>query len=144
MANQTLGLKNVNMLTKEQYNGIANVSKDELYAVEVKTYSDDAGNWYRIYPDGWCEQGGTVIHGTVSSYIVNLHKPMKDTKYTVMISPILGESDDTGGAAEDVAVLSGVVTGSYPYGKTKTALRLSTYSKANDGFCWEVKGYIGE
>ena len=140
----TTKLKTINILNRDKYNSITEPATNEMWAVETETYSDELGNWYRIYPDGWCEQGGTIIHGAVSSYIVNLHKPMKDTKYIVMISPILGESDDTNGAGDDIAVLSGVVTGSYPYGKTKTALRLSTYSKANDGFCWEVKGYIGE
>ena len=144
MANETLGLKNVNILTKEQYEGISSPATDELWAVETETYSDENGNWYRIYPDGWIEQGGTVIHGAVTSYIVNLHKPMKDTNYTVMISSIDGTADDTGGLTDVVAALSGKPTSEYPYGKTTTALRLSTYSKADMGFCWEVKGYIGE
>lgn len=141
---ETLGLKNVNMLTKEQYEGVSSPATDELWAVETETYSDEDGNWYRIYPDGWIEQGGTVISGAVKSYIVNLHKPMKDTNYIAMISPIAGNKDGTGGDGTDLAVISGITTGEYPYGKTKTAIRISTYSAANVGFCWEVKGYIGE
>lgn len=35
MANEVLGLKNINLLTKEQYSGIAEPATDELYAVEV-------------------------------------------------------------------------------------------------------------
>lgn len=140
----TTGLKNVNILTKEQYDGVSVPANDELWAVETETYSDEFGNWYRICPDGWIEQGGTVIHGAVSSYVVNLHKPMKDTNYTAMISSINGNADDTGGDGNLVALLSGIHSGSYPFGKTTTALRLSTYSSANFGFCWEVKGYIGE
>jgi hypothetical protein len=140
----TTGLKNVNMLSKEQYDGVTAPANDELWAVETETYSDEFGNWYRIYPDGWIEQGGTVIHGAVASYIVNLHKPMKDTNYIAMISPFTGDIDDTGGVDLDYAIVNGLSTGEYPYGKTTTALRLSTYSKAHFGFCWEVKGYIGE
>ena len=30
---ETLGLKNINMLTKEQFNGISNPATDELYAI---------------------------------------------------------------------------------------------------------------
>ena len=30
---ETLGLKNINLLTKEQYNGIEGVAADELYAI---------------------------------------------------------------------------------------------------------------
>lgn len=33
MVNTTSGLKNVNLLTKEQYDGISNLASDELYAV---------------------------------------------------------------------------------------------------------------
>ena len=95
MANQTLGLKNVNMLTKAQYNGIANVSKEELYAVEVETYSDDDGNWYRIYPDGWCEQGGTRVAKATWETITFL-KPFKDTKYISLVDNSAGGTNANG------------------------------------------------
>lgn len=79
----TLGLKNVNMLSKEQYDTIAEPVKDELWTVEVETYSDDDGNWYRVYPDGWCEQGGNAsAAGTIT-----LLKPYRDNKYIKSISP---------------------------------------------------------
>ncbi len=79
----TLGLRNVNMLTKEQYEGVAIPTTDELWAVETETYSDEFGNWYRVYPDGWCEQGGyTSAAGTIT-----LLKPYRDASYTKNISP---------------------------------------------------------
>lgn len=41
-------------------------------------------SWYRVYSDGWCEQGGKPI-GTSSSMVnVQLLKPYKDTNYTIL------------------------------------------------------------
>lgn len=48
MANETLGLKNVNMLTKEQYDGVAEPATDELWAVEMdsdKDFKADVIGW---------------------------------------------------------------------------------------------------
>ena len=83
---EILGLKNVNMLSKEQYEGISEVATDELYAVATETYSDDDGNWYRVYPDGWCEQGG-VIDNVRASSTKNFIKPYK-TKPTVLVTEL--------------------------------------------------------
>lgn len=78
----TLGLKNVNMLSKERYDNIVEPATDELWAVEIKTYSDADGNWYKIYPDGSCEQGGilSATSGTISFML-----PMADNKYAVVL-----------------------------------------------------------
>lgn len=85
----TLGLKNINMLSKEQYDGVAEPAKDELWAIEaVESYHDDEGNWYRVYPDGWCEQGGYYINkftGTGQATI-SLLKPLNNTNYGVQVS----------------------------------------------------------
>ena len=80
---ETLGLKNINLLTKEQYDGVAEPTNEELWGVEVETYHDDKGNWYRIYPDGWCEQGG-IIAGSQTT--VSLLKSYIDTNYSVLMS----------------------------------------------------------
>lgn len=86
MVNTTLGLKNINLLTKEQYDGISDLSIEELYAVEiptvVETYSDDNGNWYRIYSDGWVEQGGIAVAG-----VNNLLKAFNTNKFRMGLSP---------------------------------------------------------
>ena len=41
---ETLGLKNVNMLTKEQYDGVAEPATDELWAVEMDSDKDFKSN----------------------------------------------------------------------------------------------------
>lgn len=49
----------------------------------VETYVNGT-SWYRVYSDGWCEQGG--LFPSVSSdqdITITLVKPFKDTNYTV-------------------------------------------------------------
>jgi hypothetical protein len=47
----------------------------------VSTYSSGT-NWYRIWSDGWIEQGGEVT-GSSSEVTVTLLKPFKNTNYFV-------------------------------------------------------------
>ena len=92
----TFGLKNVNLLTKEQFDGLAEPKKDELWVVEaVKAYTDDNGNWYRVYPDGWCEQGGNFgsAFASWSAKTITLLVPFRDNKYTLQI--ICGHTSNT-------------------------------------------------
>lgn len=53
--------------------------------VVVEPYKNGT-NWYRIYSDGWIEQGGRATFTNVESYktfTVTLLKEMKDTNYSV-------------------------------------------------------------
>lgn len=87
MANTTSSFKNVNLLSKVQYDGISDPSKNELWAVETPVVVESyvgGSNWYRVYSDGWVEQGGVIaLNGPVSSTnkIITFLKPMKDTNY---------------------------------------------------------------
>lgn len=97
MANTTAQLKNVNLLTKAQYDGVENTATNELYAVEtptvIETYSDDNGNWYRIYSDGWVEQGGSfgAEYTSYTTKTINLLKPYDNNLYSISI-----QSSNTG------------------------------------------------
>lgn len=60
----------------------------KLYADErylIKSYSSGT-SWYRIYSDGWCEQGGVCnSHAyNTSNQQVNFIKPYLDTNYEVL------------------------------------------------------------
>jgi hypothetical protein len=123
---ETLGLKNVNMLTKEQYDGVSVPATDELWAVETETYSDEFGNWYRIYPDGWIEQGGKVA-ATAQGIVINLLKPYSNANYSVMRT---NESSSTTGSS---ARMEGV------YSLTKTSFTVDGFSGVTS-VIWEAKG----
>lgn len=42
--------------------------------------------WYRVWPDGWIEQGGESAAGT--SVTITFPKAFKDTNYTVVATTI--------------------------------------------------------
>ena len=54
-------------------------------AVVVESYKDGY-NWYRVYSDGWIEQGGRVPPNSGSTPTLTLHKPMADEKYHISIT----------------------------------------------------------
>lgn len=58
---------------------IANIGS-RTYIVE--TYSNGS-SWYRVWSDGWCEQGGSEITA-VSNKTITLLKTYKDVNYKVL------------------------------------------------------------
>lgn len=130
MANTTAQLKNVNLLTKERYDGISDLASNELYAVEtpsiVETFKDNNGNWYRVYSDGWIEQGGN-FGAAFSSYTektITLLKPFSDKYYN--ISAIGSHTS---------------ALGDCPTVKTKTTTQFSVIVYNSQGFAsWQACG----
>lgn len=62
-----------------------------LNAVGIRTVVETYVNgtsWYRIWSDGWCEQGGVLDKGSASISTENiiLLKPYKDTDYNVVLT----------------------------------------------------------
>ena len=52
--------------------------------VVIDTYKNGT-SWYRIYDDGWCEQGGYVnVRSSAGEYTYSLLKEFKDTDYLIM------------------------------------------------------------
>lgn len=107
-------------------NGKVNIS--DLLEVQcvVETYQNGT-SWYRVYSDGWCEQGGHINAGGGANATVTLLKPYKDTNYYANGCAI---TNNTGlGSDGNVGV------------KTTT-----TCSFVNNGYTypmlWECKGYI--
>ena len=131
---ETLGLKNVNLLTKEQYDGVIKPATDELWAVETETYSDENGNWYRVHPDGWCEQGGISTKSFAASdtttEVVTLLKPYKDTNYTATVNKVSTTTANSHTVSYSIT--------------SNTQLTLNNNGSIAGKISWETKGYIGE
>jgi hypothetical protein len=96
--------------------------------VVVESWHDNNGNWYRVYSDGWCEQGG--LFPVTSSWNTNnivFEKPYKDTNYNVLYS-------------------NGFINNSGIYGissKSTTGFTVTIYNGSDAGQGgWEAKGYI--
>ena len=61
------------------------ITTETVYPV-TETYSSGT-NWYRVYSDGWVEQGGELSSVTQNSTnTINLLKPFANTNYSVIIT----------------------------------------------------------
>lgn len=122
-------LKNINFMSKERFDSLSEISDDELYAVKsqvvVETYQNGT-EWYRVYSDGWIEQGGLITNSNANKRTQTLLKEMLNTKYSVM-----------GCFNGDGALANGAIDF---YNKTTTSFELLPYSQ--DNIRWEVKGYM--
>lgn len=94
-------------------------------AVVVDSYKNGT-QWYRIWSDGWVEQGGSQNRG--SSATVTLLLPMNSSNYNVHVS-----------------CTSGTRRYAYITGRTTTSFTFNAAdddSDNNDGtFSWSVCGY---
>lgn len=95
----------------------------------IKTYRNGT-SWYRIYSDGWCEQGGLCGGGTTT-----LLKPYPTTNYTILAIQDAGHA----------------FSGQYGYAviESKTAsnfyvsCRIPNGPSSNYGYYWRTSGYLG-
>lgn len=100
----------------------------------VETYINGT-SWYRIYSDGWCEQGGykATTSAAATSYTVDFIKQFKDTNYFFDRSPYW---------VQDGVVVYSVFDNGY---RTKTTSSVSFWMHENtiqNGTDWYACGYI--
>lgn len=100
----------------------------------IYSYSNGT-DWYNIYSDGWCEQGGYYSNILTSAGIatITLHKEFLNTNYSLM------RLDDKGtftnnSATQYIANFTETTT-------TTASFRMDTNSYLL-GFKWVAKGYI--
>ncbi len=62
----------------------SNVSVNGNSFVNIETYTDENGNWYRRYSDGWIEQGGKLPNTSGANILFNFLIPFKDTNYFIV------------------------------------------------------------
>ena len=86
-------------------------------------------SWYRVYSDGWCEQGGSSVLSAVGWATVNFIKSFVDTNYTFIAS-----QGTTGRAG---AVNAAIITSKINASSAEWTLYSST-GKAQ----WYACGYI--
>ena len=125
----------------------ANVSSNEYAssskpAVVIESYIKGT-SWYRVWSDGWCEQGGQVAVGSVTGTSgerlidIGLIKSYVDSNYST-------STNIQSGTLYSNIYMDAV---SFIYSKQKDSFRLGISPVANstfyiDGVCWETKGYI--
>lgn len=121
------------MQTKAQKD-LVNVDSNIDFVIE--SWNDGAGNWYRKYRSGWCEQGGITpiaTNSTGQKSFITLFVPMLNTYYNVQLTIYGQDSFNTEGAAACHFTASLLTTNSFNY-----------WVIAKQGMkqhFWEVKGY---
>jgi hypothetical protein len=97
-------------------------------AVVIQNYVSGA-SWYRVWSDGWCEQGGKIAsQGEYATKVYNLLKNFKDTTYSVLIT----ENSGTSGCFQAKA-----------YSTSKSTFSIHTSAGGGQGgYNWRACGYI--
>ena len=100
----------------------------EQVQVVVETYKNGA-SWYRIWSDGWCEQGGkgTIVSGV---YTVTFLKPFVDTNYTAL--SITASSGDDFYWENPNNIIN----------KTVSSMKIRVYNNTSLPSDWQASGYI--
>ena len=70
-------------LNSELFNGKIDLDGSNATFAHIVDYYSNGTEWYRIYSDGWCEQGGRTSKQAHSGITINLLKPFGNTNYTI-------------------------------------------------------------
>lgn len=100
----------------------------EAYIVE--TYQNGS-NWYRVWSDGWCEQGS--IYTTTGAQLkpITLLKEMADTDYSIQMCNV----------ATTVITTPPNISKNTSYPKSTTGFTCYGTNGSGVEIEWEVKGY---
>lgn len=96
-------------------------------------------SWYKIYSDGWVEQGGRASPSATDTWTTQtLHITMKNTQYNVFMQPTISTSNAAGNSSQRIVTVcdwGNRTTSSFTY-ITNSISGTSTVSSG-----WEVHGY---
>lgn len=99
----------------------------------IKETYVNGNSWYRVYSDGWCEQGGfNAPSSNVYEFTVNLLKPYLNTDYTILATSRGIDSQDYHYDTASVAYSS----------VTKTSFKIARHTYSTTGSYWKAYGYI--
>lgn len=110
------------------YGALELLKKQDTKAYIVETYAD-SNSWYRVYSDGWCEQGGFVEGTNNNRKVITFLKQFADTNYTVVFG-----SQYTSTSSSTPLVETST--------KATTGFTLISNSTTTFSSYWEAKGFI--
>ena len=107
------------------------VDKSDLREIQciVEEYKNGT-SWYRIYSNGWCEQGGRIYIANNATVTVSLLKAYTDTTYTILHSTYTTNQWDVWGYGDRVISVSNTLFTMYRNNSTSGYLS------------WRTEGYI--
>lgn len=91
----------------------------------VTTFSGSNTSWYKLYSNGWIEQGGRIAHSSdTSAMVVTFPKAMTKSQYVALASSEYGSSSGNGW--------------DYCHSKTTTGMKVVA---SEPGTSWYVCGF---
>ena len=112
----------------ESLNNKANVGH-QVVAFQAPT-ADNNYTWYRLYADGWVEQGGQTNYST-GGKTINLPIEMADTNYYVAVTIYSNQGFSASGGNTPAHSCVAVST---------TQIRVNQENASSKKSYWEVKG----
>jgi len=104
--------------------------------VVIENYRNGA-SWYRVWSDGWIEQGGSSTGGaSQAGAVTNLLKPYSDVNYTLIVTG--GAKARSNAGARSYAVTS-QSTNNFKVSSSWVTSSDMAYNSAP--FCWYACGY---
>lgn len=134
-----LYFKLANALQNQELLDVAKVTEvfsqlTDVAAVIVDSYRNGA-SWYRVYSDGWCEQGGQIDNVSTGQITVSLLKNYINTNYSIQ------KTNGGKNASHASADLNDNFYGIWDI--TTSSFTTSTYNSVLSGhFMWQACGYI--
>jgi hypothetical protein len=101
----------------------------------VETYQNGS-SWYRVYSDGWCEQGGKIVKSSSTTRVTFL-KPFSSLDYTL----VNGVKSDNSNSSSYRGVAVEYASSSSNYEHTSTT-GFTCYVQASSAQDWFACGYI--
>lgn len=94
-------------------------------AVVVQNYVNGT-SWYRVWSDGWCEQGGKVSGaGFSTAVVVTFLKAFANTDYSPTITNLSNQTSY-------IEVACGITSNT----------KMNVYGQSGHSLSWEAKGYL--
>lgn len=122
-------LEQVNIATEEIQTRVKLDGSNANFKIITQTYRNGS-SWYRIYSDGWCEQGGITSSSSGTSTTISLLKSYKSANYTI---DMLQRTGGGAGTYKNAFNVSSQATNSFTITRA--------FSESTD-FFWRACGYI--
>lgn len=89
-----MNVNNINVMSTSRFDSLGNTKDTELYIVGSTSISypeetyHNGTSWYKIWSNGWCEQGGDIGGGNsgYAEVTVNYLVSFKDLDYTILVN----------------------------------------------------------
>lgn len=109
---------------------INSIDFDGIYIVEAQR---NATEWYRVWSDGWIEQGGEAFQDNAANYVVKLLKPYVNTDYFACVTLGITEFHTGSLATKHASVYDMTTTSFTTYTTNAAGLRRKRWYACGQG-----------